>query len=147
MRLHDVVVIDDSEFDRVLAWLLLEAQQLADHVFAFETAAQGLSFLRETQLKAVDLILLDLDMPDMDGMAFLRAYEALPSHQQAHAGVIVVTANVDEARLREVAAVPHVRGIVPKPLTPTLARELCRIREWARLPGSRFDSMASHGPH
>jgi two-component system, chemotaxis family, chemotaxis protein CheY len=73
----------------------------------------------------VDLILLDMKMPVMDGWAFARAYAALPG---PHAPIVVITAAADAAqRADEIGAV----GYLAKPfrlasLYASVARALGR---------------------
>lgn len=84
-----VLVVEDDPLVRAS---LLRA--LRDHGYATSHAAGGLAGLREAVRVRPDLVLLDLGLPDVDGLAVLRAIRAV-----SHLPVIVVTTRDDEARI------------------------------------------------
>ena len=63
---------------------------LAEHAAEVRTAANGKEALDLMEHYSPDVVLLDLLMPVMDGVAFLNALRADPRHQ--HLPVVVVTA-------------------------------------------------------
>lgn len=68
-----VLVVDDSKAMRVIASRLLESLNVAVTV-----ADNGQSALESCSLHMPDGILLDWNMPVMDGPAFLRALRGIP---------------------------------------------------------------------
>jgi two-component system cell cycle response regulator DivK len=91
-----ILVVEDSPVNMVLTVAILEsaghAALQADH------AAQGLELARREQ---PDLVLMDVQLPDMDGLAATRVLKADP--RTAHLPVIALTAcstksDEDEAR-------------------------------------------------
>jgi len=71
-----VLLADDTETLRALTSILL--QRMGCEVDAVEHGEQALSLARQVRY---DLILLDLDMPLMDGMETARAIRSLPSNE------------------------------------------------------------------
>jgi CheY-like chemotaxis protein len=67
-----------------------------------------------------DAVLLDLRMPDMDGVEFLRAFRRQPLHGRTP--VIVTTAETDDSELIEQARSLGVAAIVKKPWSPQALR-------------------------
>jgi PAS domain S-box-containing protein len=80
-----VLVVDDEEDARRLLTACL-----ADHAAEVRTAANGKEALDLMEHYCPDAVLLDLLMPEMDGVAFLNAVRADPRHQ--HLPVVVITA-------------------------------------------------------
>src|SRR5476649_633773 len=65
---HTCLVVDDSRVVRKVARRILEA-----HGYAVSEAADGQQALAACQERMPDCILLDWNMPVMDGITFLRA--------------------------------------------------------------------------
>ena len=79
-----VLVVDD---DRELRDLVTLA--LLDEGYQVVSASNGAEALQRVQRYRPDIILLDLDMPVMDGPTFAERYHALPG---THAPIVVFTA-------------------------------------------------------
>jgi CheY-like chemotaxis protein len=79
-----ILLVDD---DRAFLETMREALEFEGHEVS--TATDGVQALALVQAQPPDLILLDLFMPKMDGVAFTRAYQELPG---AHAPIVVLTA-------------------------------------------------------
>jgi CheY-like chemotaxis protein len=71
--MRPVLVIDDNKDARVLASRIL--RHLGEEAFCVASGAEGIEFLRHERPK---LVLLDLDMPEMDGFAVLRRIRSDP---------------------------------------------------------------------
>jgi two-component system chemotaxis response regulator CheY len=67
-----------------------------------------------------DAVLLDLRMPDMDGVEFLRALRRQPVHRRTP--VVLTTAEPDDSELLEQARTLGVAAIVKKPWSPQALR-------------------------
>src|SRR5262245_12545024 len=107
-----VLIIDDDPS-------LLEAYTvLLDDEFQVYTATTGEDGLRCLHREDIDLLLLDLRLPAMDGLEVLRQVKALDTR----VAIIVITAR-DEARLAAEAFKLGVADYLVKPfdIAPTLA--------------------------
>jgi two-component system chemotaxis response regulator CheY len=67
-----------------------------------------------------DAVLLDLRMPDMDGVEFLRALRRQPVHRRTP--VVLTTAEPDDSELLDQARTLGVAAIVKKPWSPQVLR-------------------------
>jgi len=65
---------------------------------------------------AQSLVLLDVKMPGMDGMAFVDAYQRLPESRQQAVVIVLHTASRSSIDLARIEALP-IAGLVSKPLT------------------------------
>ena len=82
-----LLVVDDNEMNQQIARELLVRE--GAHI---EVAGDGAQALRMAAGCAWDAILMDIQMPDMDGYACTRALRAMPAHRTTP--VIAMTANV-----------------------------------------------------
>ncbi len=126
---QSILVVDDLDVNRELIRALLEA---LGHVVT--EADSGASALREAEAQAFDLILMDLQMPGMDGFAAARAIRA---SQRANAAtpIIALSANVLAEHV-QASASAGMNDHLAKPIVlPALVDTLAL---WA---GVRLDSL------
>lgn len=126
-----VMLVDDNEADNYLARLIIEESGLADVVLTFEDAALAISHLSAPDSHCVDLILLDIRMPRMDGFQFLDAYERLPMDRRANAVVVMLTTSLNPIDIERARCFDCVSDYLEKPLTEEQFIELVR----SHLPG------------
>lgn len=107
-----ILVIDDEDSIRELACACLEDLGNWDTI----AAANGREGILIAGTEAIDAILLDVSMPDMDG---IECYELLKPFTIP---IILLTAKVlpeDRSRFSQLA----IAGIIPKPFNPALICE------------------------
>lgn len=86
MAEYTVLVLDDNWYNRDIFRMALES---ADYnITEAENGEQGLAILNE---KTFDLLILDLQMPQLDGIQVLKKLRQDERHK--HMRVLVVTAN------------------------------------------------------
>ena len=115
---HPRVLIVDDEPD-VLAMI---AEILGDHDVEVVMASSGLAALREAARERFDLCVLDVTMPNMDGLEVCRRLRALPFTQDLR--VLFMTAHQD-AQTIDAAFAAGGTDYLFKPVVPTLL--------WARV--------------
>lgn len=127
MQLKEVLLIDDSEADLLYTQIVVESAAIARGVRAFDTAVEALAFLQRPEGHEADVILLDINMPEMDGFAFLDRYEQLHRSQQAHAVVVMLTSSPDPKDRARALAYACVKDYVVKPIELDAARALVAV--------------------
>jgi CheY-like chemotaxis protein len=127
-----ILLIDDSEADRLYTRIVLERSGADREVFDYESARDALADLALGRI-AVDLILLDINMPGMDGFEFLDAYQQLPDRDPAAGGasykavaVVMLTSSPDQIDRQRALGFSCVQGYVIKPLDLASAQDLQR---------------------
>jgi len=127
-----VLVVDDAAFNRRLLTRLLAS--IGHDSLEAEHGRQALELLRDPATPAVDVILLDIVMPEMDGYETLAALKADPELQGLP---VIVISGVDElesvVRCIRMGAVDH----LPKTVDP----EILRARIDASLAGKRLHDL------
>jgi signal transduction histidine kinase/CheY-like chemotaxis protein len=119
-RLH-LLVVDDNRVNRLVAVKSLEA--LGATAEAVESGPEALEVAGRT---AFDIILMDVNMPGMDGLEATRRLRALGG-AVAQIPVIAMTADVMTHHLERYRAA-GMNGFVPKPFAPSqLLEEIIRI--------------------
>ncbi len=119
--LNTVMVIDDSETDLLFARIVLERACVAHRLLLLESAQEALQLLVGPPAFAVDLILLDINMPGMNGFEFLTAY----ARQCARpVPVVMLSSSPDPADRERACRHGFVRDFLTKPLSPAAAARL-----------------------
>ncbi len=96
LRGRRVLVVDDNDINRQIA-----AELLRDAGLVADTADDGAQAVEAVQARPYDLVLMDMQMPVMDGNQATRAIRALPRTGGLDVlPIIAMTANVMEADRR-----------------------------------------------
>jgi CheY-like chemotaxis protein len=121
-----VLVIDDNPIDRMLARKALEAYGFAETIIVMEGAQQALDYLSDLQYSPADLpelIFVDLSMPVIGGLDFLREYEKLPASVQKK-NIIILTSSLNTSDKVQSMQSPYVIKFLNKPLKAELLEQL-----------------------
>lgn len=124
MKLKTVLVIDDSDPDLLYAEIILGKAGVAEKVMTFGLAQEALDMLQSSESHEVDVILLDINMPEMNGFEFLEAYQKLHVTLQARAVVMMLTSSPDPNDRARALAFSCVKGYITKPIDLSSARGL-----------------------
>lgn len=107
----EILVVDDSKLMREMIVACLRSQE----GFSFAQAASGLEAIERLSLSSFDLVVLDLNMPDIGGVEvvqFIRGQDKL-----SELPILIVTTRGDEASRTRVLAAGASR-FMTKPFTP-----------------------------
>lgn len=114
-----VLLVDDSEADLLYTRIVLERSGRGWSVTSFESAREALDYLGQAAPPPVNLILLDINMPGMNGFEFLQAYSHLCGTLGAAlacAAVVMLTSSPDPDDRSRALAYPCVRDYLLKPI-------------------------------
>lgn len=118
-----VLVVDDDALARRQTSLLLAAMGVRE-VLTIDSGEGALAEIARLGSRAIDLLITDLKMPGMDGIAFLRRLA-----EDAYPGGLIIASGVDDQVLHTAANLMrvkglHLRGAVRKPLTRAILTKL-----------------------
>ena len=118
-----VLVVEDNPTNQLVARRILE--QLGARVSVADDGAAGVEAAR---IGAFHLILMDVQMPGMDGLEASRRIRALPG-PESRAPIIALTANV-MAHQRAAYRAAGMDGVAAKPISPAaLVAEILRLSQ------------------
>jgi CheY-like chemotaxis protein len=121
LPLASVLLVDDDPTTNFLNKLLLTRMGVAEQVLVAENGEQALRTLDQTCRASENslcpcLIFLDMNMPVLNGLAFLEAYVQMPlAHQQAIV-IVMLTTSLHPVDLARVEQLP-IASFLNKPLT------------------------------
>ena len=103
------LVADDQAMNRSFVKVYLSSRG-----YDVETAEDGLKALAACKAQRYDLIFTDIEMPNMNGIEFLRSAKRLPGFEQVP---IVVLSTVDDPAMKAKAASFGAFSYMVKPFT------------------------------
>ena len=119
-----LLLAEDDEFSRDMLVRRLERQG-----FEMIAAADGREALLAARMHRPDLIIMDLDMPVLDGRAAMRALKSDP--RTFKIPIIVLTAHADPADVTEAiaqgCAAYETKPIVLRRLVESIQKVLCVV--------------------
>ncbi|SFV26969.1 response regulator [Thermoflavifilum thermophilum] len=118
--LKKIFLIDDDPIHQQIAVLMLQKAEVVKEVISFHEAQAALDYIRahETEPEALpEVILLDLNMPVMDGWAFLDAFEQIRDGLLASVRIFIYTSSINYHDRLRAHQYPSVTGYLVKPLS------------------------------
>ena len=130
-----ILIVDDNEADRCYTCLMLERSGRWGPVHGIASAEEALTMFEEYEATRAAspgsfppaLILLDINMPRMNGFEFLEAYQRLAaSGRDAASAVVIVmlSSSESETDIDRAKRYPVVRGFETKPISVQRASQL-----------------------
>ncbi len=115
-RIGTVMTVDDEKVDQMLYRRILERSDLVDRVIGFRMAQDALAYLRLADRDPVDVILLDVNMPQMNGFEFLEHAVAELGYNFVNGVVIMLTTSLNPEDRARALQFDVVRDCLDKPL-------------------------------
>jgi len=133
-KLSSVMLVDDDSTNNFLNELLLKSLNVTERILVAESGSQALEIIEHSAgPDEPALILLDVNMPGLNGIQFLEAYRQLPQTQRNATVVIMLTTTMDArdlGRLDELS----IAGLVSKPLTQEKIDSILQLHFQRSLP-------------
>jgi CheY-like chemotaxis protein len=114
-----IMLIDDNPIDLKINSKLLSLSNQFNDIVLCQSGDEALSYLRNhigDQTKLPDLILLDIQMPEMNGFEFLEIYKNLPKEFLNACTIAILSSTLDFADIKRAEANPYVIKLLKKPL-------------------------------
>ena len=131
IEIKSVLVVDDNESDRYLAKRAFVNSGLCETVYTVNHGVEAIEFLsnkEEQKSKLGDcfppsLILLDLNMPQMNGFEFMQAYQDKNFDYDSSIFVMLTTSinEIEKERIKEIGVVS---GYINKPVMFSNLKEI-----------------------
>jgi len=122
---NSILVVDDNESDRLLAKFAIEDSGLTGDVYFSNDGKEAINFIGDYDnnkniLNAKyppTLILLDINMPAMNGFEFLESYEKFNNDERYDSVIILMlTSSHSEDDKKRASQFKTVKGFLTKPI-------------------------------
>ena len=129
-KIQIACVVDDDEIYTFTVKLIIARSQIAEKTIFFHNGQAALDFLVDNLHKndqLPDLILLDLNMPVLDGWQFLDQFRKLVPVLNKKITVYIVSSSIDEEDYKRAKAIELVTDFIVKPLTVEHLHEILHL--------------------
>ncbi|KFE71964.1 response regulator [Hyalangium minutum] len=115
MRTLNILLVEDDEVDVMNVQRSFKKNNISNPLYVAGNGVEALEMLRSGSVPSTNrLILLDINMPKMNGIEFLRALRADPALRTSPV-VVLTTSNDDKDRMESFQL--NVAGYLLKPVT------------------------------
>jgi CheY-like chemotaxis protein len=126
-----ILLVEDDDIDAVTIERGLTRAKIANPLIRARDGVEALEMLLGTngqpRLPPPYLLLIDIRMPRLDGLALIRAIRSNPSLQRT---IIFILTSSDDERDRNAAYDAHVAGYIVKSNSPEQFRALAGMLEY-----------------
>lgn len=124
MKIHNTYLIDDDEIFTILTKIQMEKNASFGSIHAFENGEDALERIKQDLANdsLPDFILLDLNMPIMDGWQFLDAFEKLNIERKIM--IYIATSSIDPRDLMQAENYSFLQGYISKPMNAKKLEEI-----------------------
>ncbi|MUP44543.1 response regulator [Gramella sp. BOM4] len=120
---RSVVVIDDDEVYQTIIRKFISRAEVFTEASYYTSPVDALAGLKSAE-SLPDFILLDINMPLMDGWQLLKELEELFPGLYHRSNIYIVTSSIAYSDKQTVKEFPGVKGFLSKPLNVAKLREI-----------------------
>lgn len=115
MEKIEIIVVDDYEVLQFLHKTIISMAGMGEDTLTFSNGQEAVNYLLQRPQKSSPiLVLLDINMPVMDGWGFLEELHNVEGNENVF--VSIVTSSVDDADKKKANRYPHVFEYLEKPI-------------------------------
>ena len=127
-KIQKVLIIDDDEINNFVCSKVIRKNNFASEVRTFLSGKEGLAYLNEILAEQdgelPDLILLDINMPLMNGWDFLVEYQQLLPNFDKNPVLLMLSSSVYEEDIEKANQHPEVKDYITKPLNEEVLQDI-----------------------
>ncbi|MFC5684103.1 response regulator [Flavobacterium sp. MAHUQ-51] len=134
-KLNCILLIDDDAATNFINRRVIEKADITENIFTALNGKEAINFLtnkgnHQKEEDAVypqpNLILLDINMPIMDGWEFLEAYEKLDENQKSKIIIVMLTTSFNPDDKTRAEKIETISGFKNKPLSAEILNDLIK---------------------
>lgn len=114
-------IIDDDDIYRYTIQRIIRDLNISNKNLVFTGGEQALDYLcghMDTASELPDVLLLDVNMPVMDGFEFMQEYEKLVSHLAKNIVIFMISSSVNPDDVDRAKSIQRITDYIVKPIEP-----------------------------
>lgn len=125
--ISSLMLVDDNEFDQMMYKRIVDRSGLVGELLQFIDPQEALDCLFDTTIGMPSLVLLDINMPKIDGFEFLEIVSSELGERMCPV-IVMLTTSLDPRDEERARRFQIVRDFQNKPLTEALLASLASLK-------------------
>lgn len=121
------IIIDDSQLDCFIGEKIIQNTGKFSTIKCFAQATEALEYVRNSQpdnSNTITIIVLDIQMPVMNGFQFVEAFEILPEATKDNFAIFMFSSSINENDKNRIDNHPSIRKFYGKPISKDIVAAL-----------------------
>ena len=113
-----IYIIDDDEIFIKITTRLLQLGGICDNFLVFKNGQEALDYIKPRLISSeplADMILLDINMPVMDGWEFLDTLQTIPNSEKLN--INLISSSIDPLDIRKAESYDLIKNFLTKPIS------------------------------
>ncbi len=119
-KINTFCIVDDDDLYQFTTTLLLKNTDLVNKIIVFSDGLKAINFLKDEMgniENIPDILLLDINMPIMDGWGFLEEYLLIKHMMPKTVVIYMVSSSVDDRDILKAKSISALSGYLIKPIS------------------------------
>lgn len=113
-----IAIVDDDSIFQFTTKVKLQKLALSSKILIFNDGEEILEFIKsEANASQIDIILLDINMPMLDGWDFLDLYDKLTPENQANHKIYMLSSSINPIDVDKAKKNKWVQDYITKPIS------------------------------
>lgn len=128
MRL--IYIVDDDKIYHYTSKVLinrLDPNSVINHYYDGKSSLEALNKALTEGEQTPEIILLDINMPDVNGWEFIEAYKNIKHNLRQIPEIYVVSSSIDPNDMKKAKSIPEITAYLTKPLSMETIANLLKL--------------------
>lgn len=120
-----IAIVDDDTIFQFTTKVKIEKLSLAETIDIYNDGEEIYEYLKSASDKELpEILLLDINMPIVDGWDFLELYGGLPSTVTSKISIFMLSSSINPVDLEKAESHPHITKYITKPISDDVLKEI-----------------------
>ena len=132
-KIKRVIMVDDDPYSHLICKVNIRRIAAEVEFLEFLLPVKGIEYVESSYNKEAEecptVLLLDINMPVMDGWDFLERYDKIESHIKDQLTIFLLSSSIDSRDKQRANENKYVKGFLMKPLRKAIAEEILGLQQ------------------